>query len=160
MHVYRNALADFQSELQTREAQRRQYESDERSFIANVCPIIRNGGDYPTGVRFPAETALHARARDAVTGRSYEREKISNRKDLEPGDKIVLRIRSVALAKASVLDACTVREIAAHLGVKTLADVPANDAEKIGALSGAVDGAIDNPELSVGYRVCKGEPRR
>lgn len=130
------------------DAQRQRYADDEKSFIAHVCPIIRNGGDYPVNTPFPAETRLHMRARDNVTTDApfraiyVQQEQAKANPDDKPAIGIMAIARSIALSRARALDACTRREIAKQLGLKSVEDVPL-DAGKIGYLSGLVNGVID-----------------
>jgi hypothetical protein len=39
-------------------AERVRFASDEQSYIANICPLVRDGADYPESIPYPGEDAL------------------------------------------------------------------------------------------------------
>jgi hypothetical protein len=128
------------------------YADNEKSFIAHVCPIVRNGGEYPLNTPFPAETWLHMQARDNVSAdapfRQIYVQKQKGKPGAEPGIGITAWARSITLSRARALDECTQREIAKEMRLAKLEDVPL-DADKVGYLNGLVAIVIDSAYLKL-----------
>jgi hypothetical protein len=145
--AFRAAQAKYKRLMGEYDAQRQRYAEDEKSFIAHVCPIIRNGGEYPLNTPFPAENWLRTRARDNVASDAPFRQIYVKEQEEKPGAKygvgIVALTRSITLSMARALDECTRREIAKEMGLASIEDVPL-DAHKVGRLNGLVNLVIDS----------------